>query len=189
MLCYFDAANIQKSHPKRSSSHLISSHLSHNHFWVSRSNNVLLPNLPLKPKQKPCDSKKNAPLTISNPNQQKILHRPRRLIHMPTLTQHSAQPLMHLRLKRLPRNPLPINTNIPIRLISRYDPVPQNLAVPDGGNVEEFPGFDGEHHLEGLHARNVAVDADEVHESVVGERGGEEVGVGSHVCHLVFVRI
>lgn len=84
---------------------------------------------------------------------------------------------MHLSLKRRKGDSLPIDTDIAIWLILGDNPVAQHLPVRDARVAEELVGFDGEHHLDGCEARDVTIYADEVHEAVVGEGGGEEVGV------------
>ena len=103
---------------------------------------------------------------------------------MPGLRKDRAKPLMDFSLEGLERNTFSIYADIPVTSTFRDDSITEDLAVPDAGDIKEFAVLDREHHLERGHTADVAIDADEIHVAVVGERGLEEYGVCGHICHL-----
>jgi hypothetical protein len=96
------------------------------------------------------------------------MSRSRCFIHMTSLREDRAESLVHLCLERRKRHTLSINGNIAIVLVFRDDAVAENLAVPYARHVEEVAVLDSKQHLHGCQAANVTIDADKVHESVIG---------------------
>jgi len=94
-------------------------------YFVARIYLCFLPHAPIRTMQNnasnrwPQDQRTNACIHMTKP----ILNRPRRFIHMPTLTQHSPKPLMHLCLKGRKRDSLPIDTDVAIWLVLGDDPI------------------------------------------------------------------
>lgn len=109
---------------------------------------------------------------------------PRRLKHAP-LAKRQSQPFMHLHLKRRKRSGFSINADDAVGIfVAGRQPESGHFLVRDKRVVKEVAVFDRELHLDVLPQGNVAVGGDQIEQAVVGEGGGEEVGVWGHVCHL-----
>jgi len=76
---------------------------------------------------------------------------------------------MYFRLEWCERNPFAVYTDEAVVLVLGDDAVPKDLAVPYSGHFKQLIGFGCKHHLNCFKAADVAVDAEKVHEAVVGE--------------------
>lgn len=87
---------------------------------------------------------------------------------MARLRKYGTKSLVDLSLEGLERNAFAVYADVPVFLIPGNDTVSKDFAVPDSRHFEEFAAFDGEHHLHGVEAADISIDAHEIHEAVVG---------------------
>lgn len=93
---------------------------------------------------------------------------------------------MDLGLERGKRKLLAVNADVAVLLVARREPVRRHLAVADIGIGEKARAVvaHGRQYANLLEDGYVAVNRDEVEQSVVGQRRWEKVGLGRHERHL-----
>ncbi len=93
---------------------------------------------------------------------------------MPGFREDSSKSLVNFRLEGLERNTFSIYADIAITSAFGNDSIAEDLAIPHTWDVEKLSIFDSKHHLKSGHARDVTVDAYEIHVPIVGYCSLEE---------------